>query len=396
MTTQNNAINAANQTATTTQKEMGSMKKGAVITRFKMIESKEVFNTKTGKNETFPAQIRLEIRNGEKAQVVAFGFTRLGGRSTYLVKKDQEPKKMALAAFIKQMRDGKVQGLDAILPKISELKSVYTKDVVVAKCECCGKPNVTAAEVDFIQRHHERLSKKLNREVTAFSRICMTCQNGKPAPRQVKKEEAVATCASCDAGIFSKRVADYSLSTYGATLCFGKCQNDAKALMAEQKEEQDDMAVRCDETVRDMLNLSPDEDMGWTEEEGERISEGASASSVEELVIEEENSAFTKNIPTAADRKRIRDAQDAQSKKEIMAALREMDEEMAYDASTQELPFPEVDMKAPAAPVKEKKTEKPVTESLREEVPFEEDPLSQEQLDAILAQDAATLDFLEI
>lgn len=370
------------------------MKKGAIITRFKMIESKEVFNTVTGKKETFPAQIRMEITNGNKAQVIAFGYTRLGGRSTFLVKKDQTPQQMTLAAFVRRMREAKVQGLEEVLPKISQLKAVYKKDIVVAKCACCGQVNVTAAEVDFVQRFHERLSRQLRREVTPFTPICMACQKA-PVPK--KEEVAVATCASCESAIKSQRVADYSIQQYGVPLCFGKCQNDAKAGLAAQQESIEE----------------------------ERLSEGASASSVEELVIEE--------TPMAKNRKRIRDEQDAKTKEEIQKALRDLEEEVkeeeapvniselkremdAQDTvnemklmnvwteldkdtaiSPEDLPFPEVAEKKAVAPKKEEQVKQTVAEFLGEEPAAEEEaPMTKEEIQKTLEMDAAVMDFLNI
>lgn len=216
----------------------------STITKYAMVQSVKAFNTASKSYVQVPAQIKMEIAKGDKKQVVAFGFARTGGRGLFMTVDGNAPVSITRRDFLDRMRRGNVNGLDVILTKLSKLNSLHSDKFIVAKCECCGEATVTAANMDFMQRNHVRLSEKLNRTLNAFSKVCYACQGkGPKQPKQQPKQPAVvqeaparyvavkefaAECAACGNGIESKRVAEFATREFGQPLCFGKCQNDAK------------------------------------------------------------------------------------------------------------------------------------------------------------------------
>ena len=173
-----------------TRKENVKMMNKAIA--LKLVNSKEVLDKNTGKKVVFPVQVQMTLTNGVKSQTVKFGYSRLGGRQTYLVVEGKAPVNMSRADFLNALRKWNVANLGQVQNYVSRLKFFNRDQFIVAKCECCGG-YVTAANIDFIQRNYKKLSEKLGREVTEHSRLCYKCQNGggpkppkggQPTPKQ--------------------------------------------------------------------------------------------------------------------------------------------------------------------------------------------------------------------
>lgn len=158
-----------------TRKENVKMMNKAIA--LKLVNSKEVLDKNTGKKVVFPVQVQMTLTNGIKSQNVKFGYSRLGGRQTYLVVEGKAPVNMSRADFLNALRKWNVANLGQVQNYVSRLKFFNRDQFIVAKCECCGG-YVTAANIDFIQRNYKKLSEKLGREVTEHSRLCYKCQNG--------------------------------------------------------------------------------------------------------------------------------------------------------------------------------------------------------------------------
>lgn len=185
------------QKQTQSQNQIQNTRKGNVKTMNKaialqLINSKEVLDKNTGKKVVFPVQVQMTLTNGIKSQTVKFGYSRLGGRQTYLVVEGKAPVNMSRADFMQALHQWGVANLGQVQSYISRLKFFHRDQFIVAKCECCGG-YVTAANIDFIQRNYKKLSAKLGRQITEHSRLCYKCQNGggpkppkggQPTPKQ--------------------------------------------------------------------------------------------------------------------------------------------------------------------------------------------------------------------
>lgn len=209
--------------------------KGAVKTMtnkaldFTLINSKEVVVASTREKVAFPVQVRMTLEVGGKTQTVAFGFNRLGGRQTYIAPEGKAPQKMSRADFMKTLRSHNILNVKQVESFLARITPFYKDDLYVAKCDCCKTGLVTAANVDYVQRNHEKMTEKLGQPVTAFSKLCYTCQ-GRPAQKQQKPAPSVpataqkATCSHCNKDV-SQKVAQFSLKTHGRILCFKPCQS---------------------------------------------------------------------------------------------------------------------------------------------------------------------------
>jgi hypothetical protein len=126
---------------------------------------------------------------------------------------------------------------------LSQLRSFKQDEFVVAKCDCCSTGLVTAANIDFIQRNHAALSTKLNKEVTAFAKLCYVCQGREAAkpkaevttPSSIPATAKHATCVDCGSEVKSHKVAQFSVKQYGKVLCYKPCQSKHTKLNASTK-----------------------------------------------------------------------------------------------------------------------------------------------------------------
>lgn len=205
---------------------------------FSIINSKEVTVVSTRAKEVFPVQVRMELVVGGKSQQVQFGYSRLGGRQTYVMADGKAPKAMSRADFLNKLRAYHIPNMKQVQHELGKIRPFMRDEFIVAKCECCSTGYVTAANIDFTQRNHEKLSAKLGRPVSPFSKICYKCQghSGSPktqapapqvqsAPPVIPAQAHAATCESCGKEVKSQKVAEFSVRQYGKVLCYKPCQS---------------------------------------------------------------------------------------------------------------------------------------------------------------------------
>lgn len=239
-----------NQTAAAQVNGQNTNTKGEVKTmtnkamNFVLVNSKEVVSVNTREKVVFPVQVRMTLEVNGKTQSVAFGYNRMGGRQTYMVPEGKAPYVLSRAEFIKKLRASNILNMKQVEHYLGQIRSFHRDEFVVAKCECCGTGLVTAANIDFVQRNHAKLTEKLGREVTAFSKLCYTCQGheGKKTPAKQQEKAPVipasaekATCSHCNKAV-SQKVAEFSLKTHGRILCFKPCQSKFPKLDKQQQQ----------------------------------------------------------------------------------------------------------------------------------------------------------------
>lgn len=105
---------------------------------------------------------------GVEQQVVRFGYSKLGGRQTYL-QKDGEVKRVSRYQFVKDLKAFGIRNAKDLETAVYKLTPLYTRKHVTTGCKKCQK-DVTAAEMDFIQRNYKRMG------IGEFEALCMTCQ----------------------------------------------------------------------------------------------------------------------------------------------------------------------------------------------------------------------------
>lgn len=205
---------------------------------FSIINSKEVTVVSTRAKEVFPVQVRMELIVGGKSQQVQFGYSRLGGRQTYVMADGKAPTVMSRADFLNKLRAYHIPNMKQVQQELGKIRPFMRDEFIVAKCECCSTGYVTAANIDFTQRNHEKLSAKLGRPVSPFSKICYKCQghSGSPktqapapqvqsAPPVIPAQAHAATCESCGKEVKSQKVAEFSVRQFGKVLCYKPCQS---------------------------------------------------------------------------------------------------------------------------------------------------------------------------
>jgi hypothetical protein len=228
-----------NQNQTTNKKENDIMKQA---TNFQLVGTKQIKSVATNKRESFPVQVRMDLNVGAKSQTVSFGYSGLGGRQTYLAVAGKAPVAMSRKDFIESLRSSGIHNVGAVSKALSHIRYFNRDEFIVAKCECCNKGYVTAANVDYIQRNHKKLAEKLGRDVNEFSRICYACQGHsgkKPAaskPAKIEAQAHKATCEHCGKQVKSQKVAEYSLRTFGKVLCYKPCQSQYTKLSKQNNE----------------------------------------------------------------------------------------------------------------------------------------------------------------
>lgn len=206
---------------------------------FQLVNSKEVVVVSDHSKKAFPVQVAMDLCVGDKVQHVTFGYSRLGGRKTYLVADDKAPVAMNRASFIQRLRAYNVLNMRQVENYLNQLKYFNRDEFIVSKCEHCESGYVTAANIDYVQRNYEKLTEKLGFAVSEHSKLCYTCQGVQtkiPAETQVKVPATSehACCSNCGAVIKSQKVVEYSLRTYGRILCFKPCQSKFPKLTNRQ------------------------------------------------------------------------------------------------------------------------------------------------------------------
>lgn len=249
MTTQAQ-VNANQSNQTTNQKGTNTMTNTNKATNFTVVNSTQAVSTTDRSKHVFPVQVRMTLNVNGKSQSVAFGYNRLGGRQTYVVAAGKAPVVMSRSEFINTLTSSKIGNMKQVQYHLSQLRSFKQDEFVVAKCDCCATGLVTAANIDFIQRNHAALSTKLNKEVTAFAKLCYVCQGREAAkPKAEPTTPATpattttsipatathATCVDCGSEVKSHKVAQFSVKQYGKVLCYKPCQSKHTKLNTSTK-----------------------------------------------------------------------------------------------------------------------------------------------------------------
>lgn len=185
----------------------------------------------------------VSVSAGNSKRTAAFGYSKLGGRKTYLSKVvDGQPivEEKTKKEFLQLMEALNISVHDRSMlhSAVSKIRPIFRRNFVTCKCGSCGN-GVTAAEMDYVQRNHRRLG------VTAFTPICMTCQkkaapaasaaSGAPTPASTAPGVIPATaetapqckCEGCGKEVKSPRVQKYSAEQFGGVYCYS-CQGPIK------------------------------------------------------------------------------------------------------------------------------------------------------------------------